>query len=568
MTGDSVETAKLVLAAGHSAQGNFSAYAEALVLVTAATPPPLFVGLFSLWGSGKSSMLRMVYDRLRERRQGANHLGRPFGRKRKDQAHLLPIWVSAWECQENATLWSNVVKEIYEQVEKEFTLWRRVHFFISHRLSGWRARIFGLLLFFGIVAALATAMAVLLVIFPGLRPPSNAFEGLATAGLAGLIGTATTVLTVSWRSASTWYKRLAEKDAAGQGMGVNEEVRRDLTQLYKAVTGQGVEEMQESLETAPRPADLRIALFIDDLERVPAERALEILNTTRQVLDKTGFLVAFAALEPRSLSSAIEDEYRERLTATVRPGRLGWDYLERLLDLPVWLRTEPVADLQSSLEAKVQIGSTPDVESNDRALDLLMDKEPVDELEATEFSTASVYVTAAETEMILDQGLPATPRSLKRIVNEIRLAKCLILAGLSNDPHSRDYIPLAIRLIVLAERFPDFLEYAYDRIFFPDAKDEDLLVLVRDYCGHQETAFEGLEPHQSQQRAYELGELVELVAAEPALDCFQIRHLARVVLNIPSPPPPKLELTWSELNQRIGERLSARGIVHEGGVGA
>jgi predicted KAP-like P-loop ATPase len=72
----------------------------------------------------------------------------------------------------------------------------------------------------------------------------------------------------------------------------------------------------------------RIVLFIDDLDRCPPDRVVEVLEAV-QLLVKTPLFIAVVAIDERYVTRALEKYYAGVLFHQGRPS--GTDYLEKII---------------------------------------------------------------------------------------------------------------------------------------------------------------------------------------------------------------------------------------------
>jgi len=105
----------------------------------------------------------------------------------------------------------------------------------------------------------------------------------------------------------------------------------------------------------PEPTVSRIVLYIDDLDRCPEERVVEVIRAVHLLLAFPLFVCVVAA-DPRWLTQCLENAPGIRAIRTGRTeggddeafvsqfGRVAdpADYIEKIFQLPIWLRPIPV----------------------------------------------------------------------------------------------------------------------------------------------------------------------------------------------------------------------------------
>jgi len=141
-------------------------------------------------------------------------------------------------------------------------------------------------------------------------------------------------------------------------LGLLHQVQKDLSELTEAVLpGEGTNNL------SPRGTP-RIILVIDDLDRCPPERVVEVLEAA-QLLVKTELFVLVLAMDIRYITRALEKTYKDVLIRNGDPS--GLDYIEKIVQIPYRVRPiQPSAmanflgDQMSFVEA--QTGKDVDVE--------------------------------------------------------------------------------------------------------------------------------------------------------------------------------------------------------------
>ena len=93
----------------------------------------------------------------------------------------------------------------------------------------------------------------------------------------------------------------------------------------------------------PGPDVERIVLYVDDLDRCPADRVVEVLEAVHLLLALDLFVVV-VGVDPRWLLGSLEHHFEAQFAPRGnRPGRLRWrttpqDFLEKIFQIPFSLR--------------------------------------------------------------------------------------------------------------------------------------------------------------------------------------------------------------------------------------
>ena len=597
-------------------------YAHALALLAVASPPPFTIGVYGPWGSGKSSLLKMIQERLEwDFPPGGlklRQLLRPFlellsivvisfvgaslivlasgdhlipsawwtgaavidgyvllvlltllgfsilslRRGGGDEAQLLVIPFNAWEQKDSRTLWARLVERIYEEMEKKLQLRPTyyVRFILQHRLRQLpvllRAR--------AIPLGSAAAFAVLPWLVP-LLLQRDASE-TATAGLVGGATSLPMALYGLWKPATQMVRELVRSEGSSES-GLIADIRDDLRFLYKAITRQDlsrVEFEQSGFTFGPAgPPKFRIVVLIDDLDRCPPDKAVDILEAIKLTLDQPFFIV-FLAVDTRMLVQAIEERYAGKLPETVHPGGPGMEYLEKVVQLPFWLPQPRMEAYVQALLAKdtEREKASPPEDTRDEARPSILGaglqemarlfplfllrrlrvrplrrEATTDELSNVPLDNPPrIAPTADEAEKITRYWnfFSASPRGVKRVVNLFRLAKSLTRAFEVGSPARDPETEKLIKLIILGERWPEFWRFCYEHVVNRDAANRlEFPALLKVFRRREARESRRLPPHISSARRAELELLRHLLDDEPRLSLEDARELMEIVVNLP-----------------------------------
>lgn len=134
-------------------QLGFRPYVDAMALMVRHTRPPLTVGILGPWGAGKSSLMRMIRERLDE------------GDDPPVAHDVLTVAFNAWEHKDVERIWSVLIQQIFRRLEARAGLVGRFRFLVERRWTSWwllvRPRImsWGAAAMLGVVAVLLPLMA-------------------------------------------------------------------------------------------------------------------------------------------------------------------------------------------------------------------------------------------------------------------------------------------------------------------------------------------------------------------------------------------------------------------------
>jgi hypothetical protein len=148
------------------------------------------------------------------------------------------------------------------------------------------------------------------------------------------------------RAASEDYRR---------HLGILAVIRRDFKKLARLVAGQREEERQGTEPLADPTRINRIILYVDDLDRCPAHKVVEVLQAIHLLLAFPLFVVV-VGVDSRWISRSLEKTYVAMLNPPADVGKTDdserlpghgatpRDYLEKIFQIPFWIRPMQAVD--------------------------------------------------------------------------------------------------------------------------------------------------------------------------------------------------------------------------------
>lgn len=256
-------------------------------------------------------------------------------------------------------------------------------------------------------------------------------------------------------------------------LGLMHQVQSDLQELSDALLA-----AQEDSSIFPRGTP-RIMLMIDDLDRCPPQRVVEVLEAA-QLLVKTRLFVVVLAMDVRYVTRALEKKYAGVLQRWGEPS--GLDYIEKIIQIPYRVRPVARSRVPSYLRGQMEVVESdaekaeagrlspkprPDVE--DAGQD---GTEPATEpgegpgrvapaaparTELRVLPTEVLKFTRDELDAISQccGELEISPRSMKRLVNVFKLIKILWYRQGQRDGPGEEAKQGMLALLALAARFPE-----------------------------------------------------------------------------------------------------------------
>lgn len=267
----------------------------------------------------------------------------------------------------------------------------------------------------------------------------------------GLIGTIRRDFTDLSALMSTQTSEQETKDFDEEREAYEQRVRAFLKGPGRHLTDDEKASLQPDLGRPPDPAFTRIILYIDDLDRCPPDKVVDVLQAVHLLLAFSLFVV-IVAVDQRWLKGALVKVYPDLLDREGQAAAI--DYLEKIFQLPVWpvqvrgdaasefVRRRLAADLErpasvpmaavsSALPASsIDDGPVSDPDDHDD------DDRPaaVDDVPDDDISLEPLTLTQAEIDWLAEIAplAASSPRRLLRLVNSYRLVRASLDAGTSH----------------------------------------------------------------------------------------------------------------------------------------
>jgi len=271
-------------------------------------------------------------------------------------------------------------------------------------------------------------------------------------------------------------------------LGIAALIRNDFEQLSRLIADQNDRfERDEQAEGEEESLLInRIVLYIDDLDRCPPERVVQVLQAVHLLLAFPLFVVV-VAVDARWLAQSLQKHYQELLAPDVRrngvrlPEDFGrqaspQDYLEKIFQIPFWVRPLPemaririVTDLVDTSLVAPAVGDAGDQdqpqhvgrgdqgpggdeENNGGIWDPSERIRPLNLLAETDLAPKGLDIESMELRFMDDLRslLGQTPRSVKRFVNIYRLIKVVSLDRIATFVTSAPDADFKLVLFLLA----------------------------------------------------------------------------------------------------------------------
>jgi predicted KAP-like P-loop ATPase len=306
-------------------QLGFKAYRNTLVGVIRQADTPITIGIFGKWGSGKTSLMRMVQKDLGQQVEGA--------------IQAQTVWFDAWKYDKEDVLWRALLLSALEamrppedQEDQELnqelddlqtSLYRNVDREETGSLEfDWH----------------------------------EAAKGTLKLGLTFL-----PLVPQFMEQFSDSKKTGPTKDAVDN---LVKTFKRERVKIHRDQV-QFLEQFQDrfsKLIKSRLPSEQRLVVFIDDLDRCLPEKAIEILEAIKLFLDAKQ-CVFVVGVERRIIEKGIKVKYRSFLTDNEEDGIpiSGDEYLEKIVQIPFHLPPLETPNIKQFVQERM--GEDADAES-------------------------------------------------------------------------------------------------------------------------------------------------------------------------------------------------------------
>jgi KAP family P-loop domain/TIR domain len=348
------------------------------------TRPPLVIGIQGPWGQGKTSLMRMIQQRLdpghpdlRKKRDGIPDLRQEgpseltyedlrstldgdldLDRDEVQPAEARSVWFNAWKYQSSESLWAGLAHSILSQLPARLSARERELFWLKlqlRRVDGaavrrdiQRAAVEWL------IPRLIGTLAVALVVAAALV----VFGADALVGLLGGSATGALLACLSWARArsqslgrrleGSYLRYVSQPDYDGK-VGYLHHVEEDMRRALDLLT----------------PADQPTVIFIDDLDRCSPGKIGEVLEAINLFLSgEYPNCVFVLGIDDEVVAAAMEivhDDVIKRLGN--RKSEMGWRFMDKFIQLSFSMPR--LTERQKSAYLMSLLGrGTPDAASN------------------------------------------------------------------------------------------------------------------------------------------------------------------------------------------------------------
>lgn len=449
----------------------FAPYVSAVVrfLLAAQTRPPLALAINAPWGRGKTSFMNMIDGELHTVAQGTG-------------VRVATTRFNPWKYSEAEQVWAAFVGNVARCIRDNLTPGQRFRFWLSRLWAKIRRNAdFGLVVRVVVAVVFLTLLGLMLALewsailealkkdYAVLRVFLAALSSSDSSGVAGWMGYLALILAVLLAVAAL-YIGFANK----LGLNLLDYLEKTDFKDKIGTLSQFEDEMRRL--TAAVPANMKVVVFVDDLDRCRGPVLGEIVEAL-QLADVSKSCIFVLGMDLNIVANVIETE-RQELAQSVDSGNgglehgSGYKFLEKIIQARLSLPDYGQHEMRQLIAMAMDPDLPPDVPVSAAKPNLQKDgttswpgaseKGVVDKV----LETVGELSPFRPEEQIRDSSLVIqiatyygsrhfqNPRRLKRFINGFRLQTYL---AASSGPRGEEVERLA-RLLVLAEKWPALLE--------------------------------------------------------------------------------------------------------------
>lgn len=411
----------------------------------------LTIGVYGEWGSGKTSFLQLLKERLQQKDIG-----------------IYPIWFNAWKYNKKDNLWAALIQTIINQSGKEGKLRRRL--WIKFRV--W---LFGVNFKAGSWDITKNAIALLLrilVVFACL------FAGLETQQIAAWLKSwllKTTVIPASFIPVLVAVALAAIAIVAADPLKLWDlfkgDIHFDFSKFEEQLSYRNhIAFLDEFSDQFQRLIGLlgqrnkQLVIIIDDLDRCLPEHALQVLEAIKVLLDNANCVFLLG----------VDNERLQKQFLELHKSRFDEDYFDKIIQQAVSVprlsqEKKQVENFIRKLNTPVGGNFSPDsrgVDPRDNTLD------PDVPVPVSDKGIIDRHVELCAP--IFALGLPPNPRKIKRSLRSFRFVRDMILERIKEDAQKPQidensiktgdiHASLLAKLIVIRDQYKPFYEVVIEQ---------------------------------------------------------------------------------------------------------
>lgn len=292
---------------------------------------PTTIALLGDWGSGKSSVLAQLRERIENEIDG-------------DFIPCVFAEFNAWEHEQCEDMQAGLAQQVITALTSDLGLLRRAWLVWLFAQSEYYAELFKLAL-----ALFLMSIGVLFSVFTLLLQDSSFWDGVAGTTLGAAM---VAFIAYAWKHGLPVFEAPVWREMSGymklpdyrERMGHVPVMKRHLRALgLLREIGPDPERFEKNSKESDRS---RLILYVDDLDRCSHTIIVKMLDAVRLVMDAPGIIVVLA-IDPGVLMEAV--------TKDSAYGKRGREYLGKIIQLPIHLGNPQASDLGRFVETLMPV---------------------------------------------------------------------------------------------------------------------------------------------------------------------------------------------------------------------
>lgn len=307
---------------------NRAIYAKALSKIIKAkdTTPPLNIGLYAKWGSGKTHLINLIKKECEE--------------TDNKELEIIPIEFDAWEYQDQEKIWAALIECILKEYRKtsvfhyfKFIIWK-VHNQFKQRWGEYFAKFICIFTLFFLITK------TFLILYPNeflyrLSFMEFSESWLPVAFLSLLTIFVPTLIKYPLVNLDTNFLKYLESPSYKENLGFRDEIQNIITFAINAISNNNKK---------------RIVLFIDNLDRCSYEKIIQVIDSICLLLNNCCGgknineynLISVFAIDKRIIELAIKSklkikENEKSLPKNDNNQKIINEYLDKIITLPFFI---------------------------------------------------------------------------------------------------------------------------------------------------------------------------------------------------------------------------------------
>jgi len=294
---------------------DFIPYVDTLVDIIQTGETPLTIGIFGTWGSGKTSLMKMVNKKLPK--------------------SFTVVWFEAWKYDKEETLWRALLLTVLTEIKKVVNK-KKVPLDALERLE--------MMLYREIDIEKMGGVKIDLMKMGGFFAKGTAQLGLSFIPGGAVLG--------------KFIEETQKMGAKAITDDFTQAIQRERTKIHIEQVHfleQFLEKFRELIKQFIAPN--RIVIFVDDLDRCLPEKAIEVLEAIKLFLDANN-CVFLVGLDQEVIARGIEVKYKEvnknSIESQSHIAFEGIRYLEKIVQLPFQIPPVEKSDMGKFVQGLTQ----------------------------------------------------------------------------------------------------------------------------------------------------------------------------------------------------------------------